>query len=101
MTQAEDKLKLGLVMGLCIGFLQWLIIKQYTIKANWWLLASAMQWATYFLCLTNYIIIPNLKMNINLGLFDVFQILLVSLIMSASITGTALVWLFPADRWRN
>ena len=41
-------LVLGLMVGLILGFMQWLVLRGYLKRPGWWIIASALGWAAGF-----------------------------------------------------
>ena len=77
MVEAEFGVVVGVATGLCLGFLQWLVLRQQVTNAGWWVIASTFAWASSLLFYR-----PGISaVGVLYG------------ILSGIVTGTVLLWL--------
>jgi hypothetical protein len=92
-SQAMQAIVAG-IMGLNIGFFQFLILRKETKNANLWLVANAIQGGAYPL---GYAILPSI-FDLKNPFFGIFILAFVLPSLCTAVTGIFLVYLFPHSR---
>jgi hypothetical protein len=94
-SQAMQAIVVG-VMGLNIGFFQFLILRKETKRANLWLVANAIQGGSYPL---GFAILPSI-FDLKNPFFGMFMLAFVLPSLCTAVTGIFLIYLFPYSRSR-
>ena len=84
---------LGFGLGVMMGFAQWIVLRQYVLRAGWWILFSALGWAggmTVIFAGMN--VIPDSASTALIVMMSVASAVAMGATFAA-ITGIGLIWL--------